>query len=176
MSKARYLTISNGLQLVTTEGCGFLSASGLTLEEVVTEVGIWTASHQTHPRLEDAERWLERAGERLQAIQLVKSNDARQAERLALKKRLLREAHDFNWKRKVKFADLPQKDEELAEGIIEAMERAPLGDPEAEFALGIYIELIGPKDREEAAKWYRKAADKGHKEALSYLTKEFSSE
>jgi hypothetical protein len=54
----KYLTINDDLQLVTGEGCRFLSKSGKDLEAVETDVENWVENNASHARREEAERWL----------------------------------------------------------------------------------------------------------------------
>ena len=62
----KYLTISDDLQIVTGEGCRFLSRSGKELAVVESEVDDWVQNNETHPRRAEAELWLSSAFDELQ--------------------------------------------------------------------------------------------------------------
>ena len=62
----KYLTISDDLQLIAGQGCRFLSRSGKELAAVESEVEDWVQDNSAHPRLEEAELWLDSAFDELQ--------------------------------------------------------------------------------------------------------------
>ncbi len=55
---------------------------------------------------------------------------------------------------------------EVARALL--LERAALGDPDAEFYLGHLVEEESPANRELALQWYKKAAAAGHLEAMHW--------
>jgi len=78
----KYLTISNDLQIIPGEGCRFLSGSGKDLASVESDVEQWIENNATHPRLADAEIWLNSASDEIQ--RLLSAEDRRKLERAAI--------------------------------------------------------------------------------------------
>lgn len=62
----KYLTISDDLQIITGEGCRFLSKSAKDLSTVESEVEDWVEINATHPRRKEAELWLNSAFDEMQ--------------------------------------------------------------------------------------------------------------
>jgi hypothetical protein len=112
------LTISDDLQIIPTEGCGFLSKSRRELEAVEPEVEAWIAANSLHARLDEANRWLAEATEKIFEIQLSRRMETKRMETAAMEKVVRREVHDYLWAKKVRFADLPSKTDELTKKIM----------------------------------------------------------
>lgn len=114
----RYLTISDDLQIIPSEGYRFLSKSGMDLEAVEPEVEAWTDANPLHARCDEARRWLTEAAEKICEIQVRRRMETKLMEAAAMEKLIRREVHDILWAQKVRFADLPRKTEELTRKIM----------------------------------------------------------
>jgi hypothetical protein len=65
----RYLTISEDLQIVRGEGCGFVPASPTNdLESAEAQVSAWLEQNDTHPDAAEAQRWLDAAAPKIERI------------------------------------------------------------------------------------------------------------
>jgi hypothetical protein len=65
----KYLTISDELQIVRGEGCGFLPGPPENdIESVETELAAWVADHPSHPDVAEAQRWLDAAAPRIERM------------------------------------------------------------------------------------------------------------
>jgi hypothetical protein len=78
----KYLNISEDLQIVTGEGCRFLSRSEKELAVVESEVEHWVADNPTHPHVAEAEKWLNSTSDEIQ--RLLSAEDRRKMERAAI--------------------------------------------------------------------------------------------
>ena len=61
----RYLTISDDLQITASHPCIFRSKSGKVLAAVVSDVETWVESNPAHPRVNEAESWLQRSADKI---------------------------------------------------------------------------------------------------------------
>jgi hypothetical protein len=77
----KYLTISDDLQIVRGEGCGFLPGPPqntlVSVERIVTD---WVAENPNHPDIAEAQRWLDGVASRLEHAELVKDRIKKEAQ------------------------------------------------------------------------------------------------
>jgi hypothetical protein len=112
------LTISDDLQIISSEGYGFLSKSRKDLEAVEREVEAWIDANPSHARVDEAKRWLTEAAEKIFEIQLRRRMETKRMEVAAMEKLVRREVQDYLWLKKVRFSDLPHKTDELTKKIM----------------------------------------------------------
>ncbi len=117
----RYLTISDDLQIIPSEGHKFLSKSKRDLEAVEPEVAAWIDANPLHTRHDEAKRCLTEAAEKIIEIQLRRRMEAKHMEAVEMEALVRREVHDYLWAQKVRFADLPRETEELTKKLIEEL-------------------------------------------------------
>jgi len=114
----KFLTITDDLQIVVDgDGCAFLSRTHCTLEHAEQEVTAWLEDRPDHPRREQAKQWLCRAGDKIIRLNTIRGFAAKRISIEQTKREIRRTVHDYLWARKVKFADLERKTDELSEQI-----------------------------------------------------------
>jgi hypothetical protein len=119
----KYLTISGDLQLVTGEGCRFLSKSGKELATVESEVETWLDDHPVDSRRIEAEVWLEAAFDETQRCRSVEEQKRVRDAALHEMKKMIRRTVYFSgtragWPREKIYKEMNRR-AELADKLLD---------------------------------------------------------
>ena len=88
------------------------------MEAVEPEVQAWADANPLHARHEEAKQWLAEAAEKILQIRAMRRIETKRMESEARERLIRREVHDYLWQRKVRFADLRRKTDELTKKIM----------------------------------------------------------
>jgi hypothetical protein len=111
----RYLTISDDLQIIPSEGWRFISKSHRSLESVESDVRSWVSDHPVHPRIREVEQWLTAAEDKILETQVTRTVQTKAMAIGDKKREIRRVVREYLWSKKCPFKDLDRKTDELSE-------------------------------------------------------------